>query len=787
MSLNTIPADILLEIADHLSYPSQVLHLFLTSSRIADALTPALYSRVILHGPTQCVRTLDMLYVRPDRARHVRALEVSPDSPSSGRTIRWGRGALPSGYTVSSGVRRAARYFEVLRSFVWDGEELPPYDDMWFALRIFCPRLKFIATTLGSILPSPNSHLFDFNDLQGFSLTFKSGFYWQNDGISRDEPVPGYRRLWDMLIKRCPNLEHLAIDGHSPHAPVDAHGLVRGRWPKLRSLLIGDVVLDWHVGLNPALGRSFRTFLDAHRNLESLHLQSHAPSVAAPDVLAELDADALAKVSTFSGALAQAQVLPARASLKTLQVPDLLSLREGTPLSVSGSLAALPSLTSLTIAFRLEQGYDNGSTLRAVVAACPHLRHLDFTVACRPSFTIETFARYIRPLGQLRTFVLRIVPSPGEDSLCASGTKVVRLNPRLSSFELVFLTNTGGGGQGQGQGHGGALTTSLPSSSASLPVRAHGSFALALDTHGLPLSLHVVERHARFSSFFSSSFSFTSSPSTTAAPTTTPNTIAAAAAAVVSATTSSYASIFLPSSSWLWPWLSSSSSSLWSSWPWLWLWLWLWLVISLCLWPWLWLWIFFWPSGTTMSTTTTTTTTGTTATAIPNNNNNDNPYYPIIPNSVTTLATAATTAVAVAAAATTTWAIYIYIYTSSSSLLFSSLFYSSSSSSSSSTSSSSSSMLSLLSSSSSSLLSLLSSLSSSLSSSSSSSSLSSSSSNNICRRLMVVDLRPAGAPGTRRAPLFALVLERSPAGEEARLLMFCAILSVVVVWGCIAL
>jgi hypothetical protein len=202
-----------------------------------------------------------------------------------------------------------------------------------------------------------------------------------------DEPVPGYDRLWDMLIKRCPHLESLAIDGHSPHAPVDAHGLVHGRWPHLRTLLLGDVVFDWHLGqLSPE--RPFRVFLNAHRNLEELHLQSHAPSVAAPGVLADLHADALAKVGTFSGALVQAQALPARGSLKVLRVPDPMPLREGTPLSVGASLAALPSLCSLTLAFRLEQGYDNGSILRAVVAACPHLRHLDITIACRPSITV---------------------------------------------------------------------------------------------------------------------------------------------------------------------------------------------------------------------------------------------------------------------------------------------------------------------------------------------------------------------------------------------------------------
>jgi hypothetical protein len=46
-------------------------------------------------------------------------------------------------------------------------------------------------------------------------------------------------------------------------------------------LLIGDIVLDWHVG---TLGKPFPTFLDAHCNLESLHLQSDTPGVNPPFV-----------------------------------------------------------------------------------------------------------------------------------------------------------------------------------------------------------------------------------------------------------------------------------------------------------------------------------------------------------------------------------------------------------------------------------------------------------------------------------------------------------------------
>ena len=292
---------------------------------------------------------------------------------------------------------------------------------------------------------------------------------------------------------------------------MDAHGLLRGRWPNLQSLIIS--VLDWHIGLNPALGNSSRTFLDAHRNLESLHLQSHAPGVASPSVLSDLQEDALAKVTSFSGALVQAQVLLSRDSLKTLRVPDAMILWESSQLSVGATLGLLPTLTSLTIAFWLEQGYDNGSVLPSIVVACPHLRHLDFSVAYRPSFTIvnepvspldkrshmpplivgqETFARCIRRLGQLRTLALRILPSQGRVFLRTSGAHVVCASPRLESFELVFLPRTNTRASS-------FPTPTLPISRSRstsshhnyTPMCARALFALSTDAHGLPLALHI--------------------------------------------------------------------------------------------------------------------------------------------------------------------------------------------------------------------------------------------------------------------------------------------------------
>jgi len=168
---------------------------------------------------------------------------------------------------------------------------------------------------------------------------------------------------------------------------------------------------------------------------------------------------------------------------------------------VIASLAALPTLASLTIAFRLEQGYDNSTILcaRCCMSApaarlyyrLPPLHHSECTVSPVPPAipiprrvlnypalftTKETFTRCVRPLGQLRTLALRIVPSSGEDDLRTCGTRIVRASPRLTSFELVFLARTG------------AQTLTGPA------VRVRGKFVLAADTHGLPLALHVVER-----------------------------------------------------------------------------------------------------------------------------------------------------------------------------------------------------------------------------------------------------------------------------------------------------
>lgn len=75
-----------------------------------------------------------MLTRRADIARHVRELVIRP------RTMRVMRHSFYNSTTASAAVRDVATSMrlDALTTFAWDDEELPYYDDMWFALRVGC-------------------------------------------------------------------------------------------------------------------------------------------------------------------------------------------------------------------------------------------------------------------------------------------------------------------------------------------------------------------------------------------------------------------------------------------------------------------------------------------------------------------------------------------------------------------------------------------------------------------------------------------------------------------------
>ncbi|KAF8639546.1 hypothetical protein AX17_001451 [Amanita inopinata Kibby_2008] len=474
--LASTPSDLLLEIARWLDSRLDLLSFCLTSNYIFSNASSVLYEFVSLNTIEQCISTLGMLHRHPGIARHVRELYIRPQA-------RW-RSTLTvaENEQASAAVRSlaASMRLDALTKFVWDTDEMPLNEDMWFALRMGCPQLRYIGTSIGVRLPSVNSHLFDFVNFVGFSLNLRHGFYDNHAELYIEDDEPTIHKLWDMLINKCPNLEELIIEGVST-VPIHTHFLVDGRWPKLRKLILGDVSVDWMTRpLNPGEKRPFIEFLESHKNLRVLGVSKHT---VLPNHLTSINPDHL-QLTSFSGTHQQLQAIrhlfPV---LKSVTFREPVETREVSAPAVASLLRDLTSLTELNISFTLHSMYDSGSLLRSLIQSCPHLQHLALTCAHKPSFQLGNFAKTIRGFPKLRTLHLTIVKYPGDETLSAGAAYIAKSNPRLKKFSLTFIPPK--------------YPLSLPFSIPYLPIpfraRSSGLFTLSCDNHGLPLSLFVRE------------------------------------------------------------------------------------------------------------------------------------------------------------------------------------------------------------------------------------------------------------------------------------------------------
>jgi hypothetical protein len=205
--------------------------------------------------------------------------------------------------------------------------------------------------------------------------------------------------LWDMLISRCPDLEELSIEG-SIHS-IDASRLIQGRWPNLRKITLGDVIIDFNLNpVNPDPMLELEKlpsieFLEAHPKLQSLRTSQHA---LAPAHLSSLSPSSFPELIEFSGTLEQLQTLaPSHQhthridmsrQLKSVGFHEPMVMREVTHLAVCNVLQGLENLTMLSISFVLHSIYENGSLLRGLVGSCPRLERLDLGCGRVPSFTL---------------------------------------------------------------------------------------------------------------------------------------------------------------------------------------------------------------------------------------------------------------------------------------------------------------------------------------------------------------------------------------------------------------
>ncbi|KAG1829586.1 hypothetical protein EV424DRAFT_1316651 [Suillus variegatus] len=469
-NLAALPDDLLLEVTSCLSSRADVLNLALSSKYLFTSTCPVLYAHVHLGTAEQCQRTLSMLRSRPDVARHIQKLHIR-FSASSNYMVDI------NGITISAMLRELAPKLDVLHTFIWDADEIPQCDDMWFALRMSCPRLRTLGTCYGSVIPSQRSHLLEFKNLRGFSLTLKYGYHTHHTDDFQDA-LPFDGRLWDMLIRRSPDLEELHVLGGPLILDGTVHPLCNARWPLLHSLSLGDVMLDWSSGPGPMSSkRPFIAFLEAHQRLRFFRISRTALS---PHILPSLDPSALSHLTHFTGSLEHLQALaPSHPQITHLAIEEPLIIRDLAPLLIAGVLQSLRCLTELRVVFVFHSSYENGNLIRNLVSACPGLTTLEITCARRSSFKVDTLAKSVSCLPRLRHLRLTLVPIATGDSLRVCACHVIQAIPRLQSFALTFIS------------------ASLPLSLTPVDFGLYeesGNYVVRTDEHGLPHSLSCTER-----------------------------------------------------------------------------------------------------------------------------------------------------------------------------------------------------------------------------------------------------------------------------------------------------
>ncbi|KAF7288181.1 F-box domain-containing protein [Mycena chlorophos] len=418
----SLPEDILHEILQDLS-AGDILNLCLCSSHLRTLLAPELYRNMHLRSSRACQSGLNLLMKRPELCGHVRKLTLRPQwylswpTPDSALDERW----------VAKMVRLVAPGLTRLRTFDWDGTEMPP-NTLWRTLRESCPELKELYTNVGFGDLSPRSELFNFSDLTLFSLSIRHGLPDATLFPVREE-LPS--ALWDMLLTRCPNLTELTLCSFSAGQRIfSIDRIVEGDWPQLTSLTLGTFGYnaDFSLASQPP---EMPLFLAKHPRLSALRLSWNFRRWMSPD---EDPAFSVALPSTLEEFSGIAQQLPAtgwdNVSTIDLMCEPLYAARF-TQLCVA--LKAMPVLANLEIWVHVEPNMTaHAAFLQDLCDAAPRLEDLHFMCttpfgkACSHFKPLAILARSLRSLPYLRSFALTKGHRYADESMRASAIRIFR-------------------------------------------------------------------------------------------------------------------------------------------------------------------------------------------------------------------------------------------------------------------------------------------------------------------------------------------------------------------------
>ncbi|KAJ7778310.1 hypothetical protein B0H16DRAFT_1301134 [Mycena metata] len=432
-----VPLEIIIEVAEKLSSPEDILSLSLTSSRVHATLLHVLYASVDLRSSRMCRNTIEMLLDgRSDVTRYVRKLVVRPNHVDR-RTPQPVK-PIDEAWVVRSLIKLATSgRLSRLNTFFWDGSEVPQDDSLWSTLRACCPTLRSIGSNVGSKSINADSELFRFNDLAGFSLTAKTLPDEWDTFLPPEPELPD--QLWEMLIVRSPRLEQLRLDVSQRSRRVwDTRRVVDGRWPQLRDLELGDCSMAGNGSSRIYMETPFMRFLNLHPALERLRL----PSLSSfPRAIILLPAS-LPNLREFSGNAAHIKGLPNLPYIKTVSlVHQPLSAKMVS--LVCGTLKQMRSLTSLSIWLHLDAQSDHYAVFRNLFDSCRGLKHLDIACSEAP-WEMQEFSSALRGSRiELTNLTLtRVERAASEPDLRKIATQLAAKNPSLRKISLRYSFTT---------------------------------------------------------------------------------------------------------------------------------------------------------------------------------------------------------------------------------------------------------------------------------------------------------------------------------------------------------